>query len=402
MFPPLVNPPHPASETAVPRSTLALGYVAGVLQGLAVVTLPASASLLHEQLGLDDARYGALFLAQTAAAIAGALGAGAIARAARARAPLSALLAFALAMHAVALASLDAATVVAPMPACLLAAAALGLGFGVGAVPLNALPAAVAPARRAAATVAMHAMVGGGFAIGPAIVGLALAHDRWSLAAGTLSLVTLATVIAVLRTRIPAPPAPPPSTRSSSRHGLGTLGAIAVAYALAEGTLSNWITPFLHDGRGVDGPVAALALSGFWAALAGGRLLASIALRRISALRLWQALLSLMALVLAALPWVQGAASGIVAFVLAGLATSAVFPLTVALAGERLGLRPETAASVLTAALMTGVGVGSFVIGALREALGFDTLYRLGALYPVLALALGRVGFARREPSPHR
>ena len=112
--------------------------------------------------------------------------------------------------------------------------------------------------------------------------------------------------------------------------------------------------------------------------------------------------LSLMALVLAALPAVQGPASGIVAFIVAGLATSAVFPLTVALAGERLGLRSETAASVSTAALMTGVGVGSFVIGALREALGFDTLYRLGALYPLLALVLGRVGFARREPPSQR
>ncbi|MBX7081861.1 MAG: MFS transporter [Nannocystaceae bacterium] len=396
-----MNPPRPTDATA-PRSTLALGYVAGALQGLAVVTLPASASVVHGQLGLDDARYGALFLAQTATAIAGALAAGAIARAARARVPLSALLAFALAAHAVALASLVAATVVAPLPACLLAAAALGLGFGVGAVPLNALPAAVAPSRRPAATVAMHAMVGSGFAIGPAIVGLALAHDRWSLAPLVLAVVTLAVAAAVLRTRMPTPPSPPATATTAHARRLGTLGAIAVAYALAEGTLSNWITLFLHDGRGVDGPLAALALSGFWAALAGGRLLASVVLRRTSAFSLWQALLSLMALVLAALPAVQGPASGIVAFIVAGLATSAVFPLTVALAGERLGLRSETAASVSTAALMTGVGVGSFVIGALREALGFDTLYRLGALYPLLALVLGRVGFARREPPSQR
>lgn len=46
---------------------------------------------------------------------------------------------------------------------------------------------------------------------------------------------------------------------------------------------------------------------------------------------------------------------------------------------------------MVVAALMLGIGVGSFVVGPLRELLPFDQLYRLSGLYPALALTLALV-----------
>ena len=47
---------------------------------------------------------------------------------------------------------------------------------------------------------------------------------------------------------------------------------------------------------------------------------------------------------------------------------------------------------MLIAALMTGVGVGSWMTGALQARLPLDTLYRLSSLYPLLVLALAWLG----------
>ena len=54
---------------------------------------------------------------------------------------------------------------------------------------------------------------------------------------------------------------------------------------------------------------------------------------------------------------------------------------------------------MLIAALMVGVGLGSFVIGPLREWLTFEQLYRLSAFYPatVIGLALWLVARSRRR-----
>lgn len=371
------------------RATLVLCYGSGALQGLAMVTLPASATVLQHELGLTSASYGALFLAQTIFAIAGALGAGVLAR----RRALAPLLAFALACHALALVALAAATRVDATFAAFVSAGALGLGFGVGAVPLNAVP--VALGRGPAATTTMHAMVGGGFALGPAIVGVAITARHWVAVPLALAIVTVIVAALLVRSTLPTPPPVDERARRVGRRARIGLALVAIGYAFAEGTFSSWTTVYLHDARGVDEATAANALACFWAALAIGRLLGAPVLARIGAFATWRLSLVAMVLVMLALPLVEGPITGVLAFIAAGLATATVFPLIVSLAGSHLQLASAHAAALATAALMTGVGVGSFAIGALREALGFDALYRLGALYPLFALALGSWLFRR-------
>ena len=102
------------------------------------------------------------------------------------------------------------------------------------------------------------------------------------------------------------------------------------------------------------------------------------------------------------LPSASGPVNGIAMFTLAGLAASAFFPLTVAIGSECYPGKTGLVASLLTAALMVGVGAGSFALCALRSSLPFDTLYRVSALYPAMAalLALATTLGMRRALRP--
>jgi predicted MFS family arabinose efflux permease len=88
------------------------------------------------------------------------------------------------------------------------------------------------------------------------------------------------------------------------------------------------------------------------------------------------------------LPQVTTEASGIAGFAFADLACSALFPLSVSLSARHFTGGAARASSLLTAALMIGVGLGSFAVEPLRSARSIATLYRVSALYPALAFAL--------------
>jgi fucose permease len=102
---------------------------------------------------------------------------------------------------------------------------------------------------------------------------------------------------------------------------------------LCEGTFASWIVIYLEEERGVAAASAALALSTFWAALVLGR-------------------------------------------------------LTVGFAARRFADHVAWVSSMLTAALMLGVGAGAFVLGALRQMTSLAGLYRWSSLYAAVLLAL--------------
>jgi fucose permease len=371
-------------------SIVALVYLCALTQGLTVVSVPASAGVLKTV--LDDASYGASFVPQMLATIAGSLWASRLA----ARALCGPVLALAMC------ASGAAEVLLALVPngggfACALAAtSALGFGFGLSAAALNALPGQLFPRRKDSALVALHTVLAGGFAAGPALASAAMAARRWVAVPLAVSALAFA-LAAVALVRLPrsaaasnAHAATDTVAAASVRAGASAvlLLAIAVCYALAEGTFANWAVVYLREERALSNGAAALALSTFWFALAVGRLIASALLARISAVAIWRALPVAMALCFLALPSVHDASSAVLAFALAGLSCSAFFPLTVSLATPHFRGGAARASSLLSAALMVGVGLGSFVIGPLREGIALATLYRFSAVYPVIAWGL--------------
>jgi predicted MFS family arabinose efflux permease len=89
----------------------------------------------------------------------------------------------------------------------------------------------------------------------------------------------------------------------------------------------------------------------------------------------------------------------VLVFALGGAGCSAVFPLTLALAGRRFPDHRAWVSGALFSALVSGLGVGSLAVGLLRPSIGLDSVYRLAALPPAVAAALALV-LARRRRSP--
>jgi predicted MFS family arabinose efflux permease len=378
-----------------PRHTLSVGvvYSAALVQGLCVVSYPASASVLKQQ--LSDAEYGTLFLPQMLATVLGsALGARLGPRALHVRYLQLALLAAAAAEGCLlSVASLGSV-------AAYLGTFALGIGFGLSAAPLNGYPARLFPARPQPALIALHTALAAGFALGPSAVSAAETAGVWWLmpALTGVAALALALLAPFALGALPSPQlgAAEVGTRAASG---GALFALAVVlYALCEGTFANWCVVYLREERGASATTAALALSLFWAALALGRLAVSSVLTRVPAEVIWRALPVGMCAVFLLLPLADGPVLGVVLFALAGLACSAFFPLTVSLAAEHVPGGATRAASILTAALMVGVGLGSFAVGPLRTQVTLASLYRASAAYPaVLAALCGWLTLQRRR-----
>jgi len=383
-------------------------YLSGMLQGLTLVSFPASSAMLKSMHGFSDAQYGAIFLPQVALAVVGALAGGSLAS----RWGLKTLLWIALLINALSQLLLAATAGLSPdfaYAALLAGTASLGLGFGLAGAPLNGLPPLLFPSKRDTALVALHTLLGLGLALGPWIANPFVMAGHWVgfplLLAGLAAF--LAGAAAVARFPSDESPASAPAEQApmadpmplpafggaGDAHpvrlaGFWLFAVACVLYAFAEGTFSNWAVLYLQDIKHLPETIAAGALSIFWAAMVGGRLLAAVLVLRVSPQRIWLTLPLLMITAFLLLPYANTPVLGIGLFAFAGLACSAFFPLSIGLASRRFERHVPWVSSALVAALMVGVGLGSYFTGLLQEALTLERLYQLSALYPAAALVL--------------
>lgn len=394
-------------EIAVPSAPggVLLVYAATFLQGLAIISFPGLSAVLKGDLGLSDAAYGSLFLPQIALAIVGAGAGGVLAR----RLGLKVLLVVAMLANALSQLCLALAGAAGPdwtLAVLMTATGCLGLGVGLFGAPLNTYPTLLFPRRADAALVAAHTVIGAGFAVGPFAAGLVGNGGPWQAYPAAMVVLLLAAATAGALVRLPqeAPKQAAAGAASATplqRSAFWILVAIAVLYAFAEGTFSNWAVVYLTEEKDLADRLATAALSAFWAAMVAGRLIVSAVLVRLPGMPFWLGLPVLMVAAFLALPAVDGAAAAIAVFAFAGVACSAFFPLTVSVATHRFPADVSLVSALMIAAVMAGVGLGTFLIGALSEVLSFADLYRLSALYPAaaLVLALVSVWMARRRPA---
>jgi len=365
-------------------------YVSALVQGLTLVSFPASSAVLKHAHGLSDAQYGAIFLPQVVMVIGGSIAGGVLAG----RLGLSRLLAGALGVNLVSQAALAASAAFRPDAAyasILLGTTCLGLGFGLSAAPLNTYPALLFPQRRDAAIVAMHTAMGGGLAAGPLLAGLLSAARLWVAFPTLLATLCLTLVGASLIVAFPAPELAARNGVVAQPRPLREMAfwlfvATVVLYAIGEGTFGNWVLLYLSEERGLAPAAAALALSAFWGALTGGRVVVSLLLLRFPARSIWASTPLLMVSAFLVVPLVHTPTGGALAFAWAGLACSACFPLTLSLATRRYATHAPWIASMMMAAVMSGVGVSSLAIGPLRAHIALARLYPLSALWPLLTL----------------
>jgi fucose permease len=379
-------------KVAAAPSAVLIVYAGALLQGMTLVSFPAVSAMLKQTLALSDADYGAIFLPQVAFAIVGAVAGGALAR----KIGLRALFALALAANMASQAFLAVSAFASPSAGAVLllaGTASLGLGFGLLGGPINAYPGLLFPRRSETAIVAAHTMIGLGLAIGPLFAGSFVTQGAWFGFPISLASACAIAAIAALLIGLPQSTALSAAEDTTATQPVASpifwlFAVIAVIYAFAEGTFSSWAVIFLRDGRGLPDMTASLALSAFWGALVAGRLLASVLVVRVPAMIVWLALPALMIAAFWLVSFADSAVTGVGAFAVAGLACSAFLPLTISLAVVRFPDNVAWVSSMLIAALMTGVGVGSWAVGGLQAHAPLEAIYRWSSIYPIVALAL--------------
>jgi len=397
-----------ASAAPVARPAVLIVYAVALAQGTVLVSFPALSAVLKQDLGFTDAQYGAIFLPQLTFAVIGAIGGGVLAR----RLGLKALLIGSLVASAISQGLLAASGWLPPdarVAGVMTGTGALGLAFGLIGAPINAYPALLFPNQKHGSVVAAHALIGLGLAAGPLLASAFVGAGAWTGLPLFLAVLVLLLAASAAVVTLPEDTGATTADEDGGERPIGSptfwvFLAIAVLYAFAEGTFANWAVLYLTEVKSLGDSVANYGLSAFWGALVAGRLLISALVAVVAPAIVWTALPVMMVAAFLLVPTIGGPLSGIGLFAFAGLACSAFFPLSVTLASERFPRHVAWVSSMLIAALMVGVGLGSYVIGSLREMLDLSMLYRFSAGYPVavLILALPVLASVRRRAAPAR
>ena len=371
-------------------------YGGAALIGLALVSFPASSSFLTAFHGFTDQAYGSIFLPQLVLAILGALTAGAAVK----RLTLKSMYMIPLVSLALSQLLLWLSSYLQPVGALLLimcGTACFGFGFGFGGGPLNGLASLLFPRKSGSAITALHMMAGAGLMVGPLIVSACIDAGIWIVAPATFFAVSILLLALSSRTYLPNQPASqlPAEQKFPYREAyFWLMMLISFFYALSEATFSNWAVIFLDNTKGFSVTEAGTGLAAFWGGLTVGRLLVAFVVLKFQPYKVWLIFPVLMAGAFFVIPRIDTPVGAIAGFAFAGLACSAFFPLMVAVGSNQYPYAISWLASMLTAALMFGVGVGSYAIGALVDSIPLERIYYVSALYPAIALLL--ILFSRR------
>jgi fucose permease len=253
----------------------------------------------------------------------------------------------------------------------------IGVGFGALDLGLNSLVAHSEGTRRAALLNALNGAFGLGAVAGPILVS-ALSGQNLSLlyvccAALALGMVPVANGIAG---RLPAASRAPGGGR---RTLVWIFAAAFVLYVATEVGTGGWMTSHL-ESLGIQSVAAATLTSGFWLALALGRLLVALVPARVPEAAIVIACSAAGALALSAA--LIGAAAPI-AYIVAGFAIAPIFPTGIVWLAKLLP-GDARATSWLFPAAMVGGAFGPGAIGAVVALYGID---RAPAV--LLAVAIG-------------
>jgi len=381
------------------KLTIALLYLAGIVQGVALVTFPAAGTIFASPSGfnLSSAEYGAMFIPQVGMAM---FAAGLGPRLAR-RLGLFGLLLLGLGGDLASMALLSASPLLigthAALPLLCVATGALGLGFGATVTALNTLVEGLFPGRADGAVLTLNALLGLGTALAPVMVALFSAMGAW----WALPLLTAILVAALmLAFALNAPPAAANADAGAPR-GLPSrfwlYAAAALLYGVVETLSGNWATLYLSSERHVSATDASYALTAFWFSVTLGRVMFALLDRRLPARWVYVALPVGLAIVFELVARADGAAAGIGGFAAAGLACSAMLPLTISFGGAEFPSRAATISGELIAFYQIGYGLAAFGIGPAHAlgGLAYSTAFSLGGL---VALILGAVAYLVARP----
>jgi fucose permease len=372
-----------------------LGCAALMLVGWSGLLVPALIRSIEHDFGQTDAGIGIFFFVNSTAYVCGSFAGGLLTE----RFGRRAVLPTAVALIAVGLAGM---ATVPSWAVFLVAAIPFGLGGGAVDGGTNGLILDLYPAGRGRALNLLHLCFSLGALASPLVVGrLVEAGVAWQTV--ILGTAAAAVPIAVLLTVVQMP-----SGRHAHVAGAGSrvrvgialplvLLAVAIAcYVGSEVGVSNWLVRYLESAS-LGLATSALAL--FWGCLALGRLVSARLGDRFDHGRFaaTSALVSAVALVGAVL--VPSLPASIILFGVVGFAFGPVYPLIMAVAGDRYPARSAAVSGLLSGIAVIGAILYPPLMGFLSVGLGL-AVAMLGAA--LLALVCGVVLWVLsgwREPS---
>ncbi|MDP8939512.1 MAG: MFS transporter [Actinomycetota bacterium] len=208
-----------------------------------------------------------------------------------------------------------------------------------------------------------------------------------------------ALILAVTTIRFPAPASSEQETDAGRYDLFGSLpllfvAAIATLGLLSEGEMEHWSGIYLRDTVGLPALLGGSGVAVFFAAMAVGRLGASLIISRFGNRRtlLGAGMLAVGGMTLA-LSTMKPAVI-ITGFLLVGLALSAVVPVAFSMAGDVAPGRAGSAISVVTTFGYGGFLLGPVIVGGLAELFGLrialGTIAIAGLMIFLLSLRLDR------------
>jgi MFS family permease len=373
------------------RFEIGLLYGAGVVQGLALVTFPAASAIFVSPtgFGLSGTMYGFMFLPQVVLAI----GASAFSPRLACRFGLRGVLLLGLCGDLLSMGLLAASPLlIGSAQAFLLlcvATGALGFGFGAAVMALNTLVEGIFPDRADSAVLALNALLGVGTALAPLLVTLFNGLGVW----WALPLVMIMLLVLLITGVANAPLAR--SYQATDRDGglpprFWVYASAVLLYGVLETLCGNWATLYLSTQQHISVRNASLALTAFWVMLTLGRVIVAFLERLIPGRWIYVALPILLAGAFQFIARSQGPVAGIGSFGAAGLACSALLPLSISFGGTEFPSKAAAMSGELIAFYQIGYGIAAFGVGPLRSGpgLAYSEIFSAGSL---IALGLGLV-----------
>ncbi len=388
-------------KTMVQRSEIVTVYVAGVIQGVALVTFPAASAVFTSAngYGLSNTEYGGMFVPQAVMAIVSSLlGAGFTRRLGAKPVYLLGLAANLAAMVLLVLSQFEMHDHALAYRILLVATACMGIGFGFTVPALNTFAAAFFPHKVDRAVLGLNALLGLGTALAPAFIALFTGLGIWwglpVLVGGFL----LAMLLFSMNLRLNEGPeprrAPTPTGGSRFPRRFWIFAAFAMLYGICETMNGNWASLYMTRHFRASATLAALALTIFWSSVTAGRVLLA-AVERWFPERLAGRVLPLVVaaafIVSASLP-ASAPLAGLLVFALAGLGCSALLPLTISFGQKELASMAGSVAGGLIAFYQIGYGIAAFGVGPLQTWAGLN----LNSIYggtAVVACAMSALSF---------
>lgn len=374
------------------QAIFAGAFVFGVVMASLGALLPG----LIEKIGFDKASAGALFLAMNFAMLVGSLIFGPICD----RFGFRLLLLVSTLMVGVAYTSLALAGSYAAIALSLLA---LGLGGGALNGAVNALAGDISPARRGAALNRLGVFFGVGALVTPFLVGALRERVGQEMIVYLFALFTLAPLTLYLTVEFPAPKhsggLPRGELMAVLRNPLLYLFAFILFFQSGnEFTIGGWLSTFLTERFQVEARGAAFALAGYWAAMMAGRFVCSALASRISSAKLVMASALLALAAVAGLLIAPSQPVAIVVAVCIGVGFAAIFPTTLAQAGESFAQFSGTAFSVIFVVALCGGMTMPWLAGTIAQSRSLEsgigvTLFNCAMIFALQAFIAAR--FAR-------